>query len=367
MLSGLKYLSEVKTKKGKTVYRFAPPPDAVAAGVARNQTFRDGRTARHEVPKLIEKIEAFRRGDIVAGNIGPASTLRQVVGHYLVSPQFLALANNSQKLYENRLEQAMDTDFNSKTFGDVRVKNLNAMVCHQVYHCWVEDGSVAKANELSRIVSVVFNHCRSLDMINDNPMSKVRKLKHEPRYQTWQPEQVELFLDTAFSSFRWRNVGLIALMCYDWAQRPTDIRLLKWSGLDLDKQVVTIKQTKRGATVQMPVSDELTEMLTQQKKDWGFQDYVVPRERPSDGAYRPLDREQVSYLANEVKAAAGLPDDLWIGDLRKTGIVEMIEAGVDSLQIMSVTGHQNVQSLNPYHRHTLKAATNALEMRRNRT
>jgi hypothetical protein len=45
----------------------------------------------------------------------------------------------------------------------------------------------------------------------------------------------------------------------------------------------------------------------------------------------------------------------------------MIEAGVDSLQIMSVTGHQNVQSLNPYHRHTLKAATNALEMRRNRT
>lgn len=366
MLSNLKYLKEVKTKKGKLVYRFNPPQDAVAAGVVRSQTFRDGRTARHEVPKLIEKVEAFRRGDIVAGNIGPASSLRQVVAHYLTSPQFRALSRGSQRTYEARLQHAMDTEYGTKTFGDVKVKNLNAMTCHQIYHYWVEDGSVAKANELSRIVSVVFNHCRSLDMLDDNPMSKVRKLKHEPRYNTWTPEQVELFLDTAFSNFRWRNIGLIACMCYDWAQRPTDIRLLKWSSLDLDKQVVTIKQTKRGATVQMPVSDELTIMLKQQKKDWDFQEYVVPQQRPADGAYRPMEREQVSHLANEVKAAAGLPEGIWIGDLRKTGIVEMIEAGVDSLQIMSVTGHQNVQSLNPYHKHTLKAATNALEMRKKR-
>ena len=366
MLSNLKYLKEIKTKKGKLVYRFTPPQDAVAAGVVRAQTFRDGRTARHEVPKLIEKVEAFRRGDIVAGNIGPASSLRQVVAHYLTSPQFRSLSRGSQRTYEARLQHAMDTDYGTKTFGDVRVKNLNAMTCHQIYHYWVEDGSVAKANELSRIVSVVFNHCRSLDMLDDNPMSKVRKLKHEPRYNTWTPEQVELFLDTAFSNFRWRNIGLIAYMCYDWAQRPTDVRLLKWSSLDLDKQVVTIKQTKRGATVQMPVSDELTTMLRQQKKDWDFQEYVVPQQRPADGAYRPMERERVSSLANEVKAAAGLPEDIWIGDLRKTGIVEMIEAGVDSLQIMSVTGHQNVQSLNPYHKHTLRAATNALDMRKKR-
>jgi len=365
-LSKLKYVKEHKTKKGRLVYRFDPPEDAITAGVVRRQTFQDGRTARHEIPKLIEKVEAFRRGDIVAGNIGPSSSLRQVVAHYLASPQFRSLARGSQRTYEARLQHAMDTEFGSKTFGDVRVKNLNAMLCHQVYHYWVEDGSVAKANELSRIVSVVFNHCRSLDMIDDNPMSKVRKLKHEPRYVTWTPEQVELFIDTAFTNFRWRNVGLIAVMCYDWAQRPTDIRLLKWSSLDFDKRVVTIKQTKRGATVELPISEELMTMLTQQKKDWDFQEYVVPQQRPADGAYRPMEREQVSHLANEVKAAAGLPEGLWIGDLRKTGIVEMIEAGVDSLQIMSVTGHQNVQSLNPYHKHTLKAATNALDMRKKR-
>lgn len=365
-LSDMKYVKAAKDKKGKTFYRFEPPQDAINAGVVTRRTFKDGRAARYEVPRLIAKVEAFRRGEIVAGSIGPNSNLRQAVAHYLASPQFKSLARSSQNTYEMRLRTAMDTDFGSKTFGDVKIKNLSALVCSQVYQHWVEDGSVSRANELARIVSVVFNMCRSLDMIDDNPMSKVKKLKHEPRYVTWTPQQVEQFLDTAFSNYRWRNIGLIAFMCYEWAQRPTDIRLLKWDSIDFVRRVVKIKQTKRGATVELPISDDVMEMIEQQRKDWDFQPYVVPHQRPSDGAYRPMEREQVSALANEVKAAAGLPEGLWIGDLRKTGIVEMIDAGVDSLQIMSVTGHQNVQSLNPYHKHTLKAATNALNMRKNR-
>ena len=104
-------------------------------------------------------------------------------------------------------------------------------------------------------------------------------------------------------------------------------------------------------------------MLIQQKKDWGFQDYVVPYERPADRAYRPLERSQISYLANEVKEVAELPPELKIGGLRKSGIVEMIDAGVDHLQIMSVTGHQNISSLGPYQKHTLAAAKSALKKR----
>ena len=61
------------TKKGNlkagTVWRFTPPQDAIDAGVVRRQTFKDGRAARYEIPRLVEKVEAFKRGDIVAGNI----------------------------------------------------------------------------------------------------------------------------------------------------------------------------------------------------------------------------------------------------------------------------------------------------------
>ena len=53
-----------------------------------------------------------------------------------------------------------------------------------------------------------------------------------------------------------------------------------------------------------------------------------------------------------------------MGDLRKTAIVELIESGVDQLAIMSVTGHRNVQSLNPYNKHNFATAKSALEMRK---
>jgi len=41
----------------------------------------------------------------------------------------------------------------------------------------------------------------------------------------------------------------------------------------------------------------------------------------------------------------------------------MIDSDVDHLAIMSVTGHKNVASLNPYVRHNLKAAKSALGRR----
>ena len=65
-----------------------------------------------------------------------------------------------------------------------------------------------------------------------------------------------------------------------------------------------------------------------------------------------------------LKDLAELPEDLHLGLLRKTAIVEMVDAGVDAVGIMNVSGHKNISSLNPYMKHTLKGAANALAQRR---
>ena len=104
-------------------------------------------------------------------------------------------------------------------------------------------------------------------------------------------------------------------------------------------------------------------MLTQQQEDWGFQEYVVPHQRPQDRAYRPLTVSQMTYLLSEVKEATDLPQELQVGHLRKTAIVQMIESGVDHLAIQSVSGHKNVESLNPYNKFSLKTAKTALDRR----
>jgi len=75
--------------------------------------------------------------------------------------------------------------------------------------------------------------------------------------------------------------------------------------------------------------------------------------------------QRLSKVARLVIEQAGLPADLRISDLRRTGTTEMVEAGVSMGQIMSVTGHANPQSVKPYMKNTYASAENALTLRNN--
>ena len=94
----MKYTTKRKTRKGETRWFFHPPADAKYAGVVSSCTFSDGRTARFEIPKLIEKVEAFRRGEIALDNIGPSSKVKHVVSHYLNSQAFKDVSGTTQSL-----------------------------------------------------------------------------------------------------------------------------------------------------------------------------------------------------------------------------------------------------------------------------
>ena len=291
------------------------------------------------------------------------ASFNYTVNHYLNTKHFASLARNTQVNYEYSLKVICKTKVFGKELGIIRLSKFNVPLCTEIYDTWEADVSTERANQLARIFSVVINYCISLELLFHNPMGKVKKRSNEPRSVIWTDEQVELFLDTAFTNFKWRNIGLLVLMCYEWGQRPVDIRNLKWEQINLEGRKVTITQTKRGVTVELPIPNNIFNMLSEQKGDWDFQHYVVPSQKPSEVGYRPLTMQQVSLLANQVKAHCELPPELCVGDLRKTAIVQMIEGEVDHLAIMSVTGHKNVSSLNPYNKFNFKTAKSALERR----
>lgn len=285
------------------------------------------------------------------------------VFNYLHSKQFNSLARSSQVNYEYNLNSFCRMSVMGRTLGDVQLHKIGVPMCVEIYDTWEAETSTNNANHNARVFSVLMNHMCMLEHITHNPMARVKKRKTAPRSVTWTHEQVMKFLDTAFTKFEWRSIGLIVLMCYEWGQRPVDIRNLKWDSVELDEGKVTITQTKRGSVVELPIPDNLHDMLTEQKEDLDFQPYVVPHHRPHDNAYRPLTIGQMTSLLREVKAEAGLPDELQVGDLRKTAIVQMIESGIDHLAIQNVSGHKSVASLNPYNKFSFKTAKNALERR----
>ena len=288
---------------------------------------------------------------------------KDAVDKFFKARRFAALSSSSQRNYESCLTSFCRMTVMGRQLSNIRVDKINVVMCTEMYDTWELETSTASANHNARVFSVLMNFLVGLDILPNNPMSRVRKRTSTPRSVVWTHDQVMQFLDTSFTKFEWRNIGLIVLMCYEWGQRPVDIRNLKWDSVDLDKRVVTITQSKRGAVVELPIPDNIFTMLSEQKDDWDFQEYVVPHHRASDRAYRPLTVNTMTALLAEVKATAGLPEELRVGDLRKTAIVQMIESGVDHLAIQSVSGHKSVSSLNPYNKFSLKTAKSALDRR----
>lgn len=344
-----------KSNTGEWHYR--PPLKAVRNGIVSPWSETSGQKAYARAVQDNKRIKAWRRGEIAGVELDDKSNLAMVAAHYQTTAHYKSLSKSSQSSYSYMFRKV------AKSFGDTSVPKINVPQCQRVYDEWVEE-SLPNSKMLVRALGILMGHAMSLSIIQSNPMNLVKKVAYKPETTIWTKEQVQKFVDTAMSKWEWRNIGLMALLCYEYGQRPIDIARLTWDNVDFDKNQITIKQSKRGATVYVPIDEQVKGLLLNQYQDFKFQHLVLPHLRSIDGALRPYTNNQFASLAADIIKEAGLPEDLKIGKLRNTAITEMVEAGVDSTGIMQVSGHANIQSINPYLKNTLKGATTALGKRK---
>lgn len=292
--------------------------------------------------------------------------LKDLVMDYYGSYEFKNLKEETKHQYVYFLNALMNSELDSSKMGNYQLQNITTKMCKLVYRDWCERG-VSLANHILSVSKIVINYAIDMEYAQVNPFRSVKKQLTKQRKVVWTKDNIQTFLKCAYSNFETRNVGLIAQMAYEWCQRLGDMRMLTWNNLDLDAKTMHIEQSKRRAEVFLPISDGLTKMLLQQKQDFGFQEYVAPRTKPYRGVYQPYSLFKLPLLARKVMNIAGLPQELRLSDLRRTGTTEMVDAGVSMANIMSVTGHANPQSVKPYMKHTLASASVALNMRKNLT
>jgi len=290
--------------------------------------------------------------------------LSEIVEFFLLSSAFRRLSSASQRDYESHLMSVINTEVEGKDLGDYRCSKLKVRHLTQAYDEWLLTG-VRTANYRKSVLSAAWKHAMRHDVMINNPVALVKTVSQPPRRTVWTREQVQTFLETAYSDFRWRSIGLIVHMAYDWGQRVGDMRVITWDKLDLTECRMDLTQSKRNAEIHLPISQGLCDMLRQQKEDFGYQEYVAPRVKPRAGAYTPYDKVEISILINEILEEANLPLELTAMDLRRTAVTEMMEGGVDLANIMQVTGHKNIASVKPYMVNTLSGATKALAARGN--
>jgi len=285
------------------------------------------------------------------------NTVEELVNTYYSSNNFNMLRERSQKDYRYFLSVLV------AEFGDCDYTSVTSKQAKHAYEEWVKRG-ITFANHVCTVSSLIYRYAIDMEYATINPFANIKRKTPVQRKVVWTEDDVRQFLDTAYSQFEWRSIGLIIHMAYEWCQRLGDMRLLQWSNIDLDNRKLFLEQSKRRSQVTLPIGDDLHEMLTEQEQDFGFQTYVAPRVLPVGGEYHPYSIERLSKAGRAVMREAGLDEKLRLMDLRRTGTTQMVEAGVPMGQIMSVTGHSNPQSVKPYMKNTYTSANNALTARK---
>lgn len=356
-----------RVQRGAKVYwRYNPPKKAVEAGVVEAGYLNKRKeTAFTEANRRNRLLDKWREQQKMEAMDDPRknTTLRGLAEFYRRSKDFECLSATSKGQYSQHLDTLMSMTIRGKLVGSFKYKELTVPMAQEIYDNLLDRG-ITSANRAMATIRRAYTVGIKHGLVERNPFSNMETKQEPERKVVWTTDHVEQLLDHAYANFQTRSLGLIVHMAYEWAQRVGDMANLTWDSVDLDNHVLTLTQSKRRATVKLPITEPLLGLLKNQKEDFGWQDYVAPNVNAKGvNQFKPYTPQILSHAARRLIGKAGLPNELRISDLRRTATVEMAEAGVEMAQIMSVTGHANPQSVKPYLKNTLTSASEATKLR----
>lgn len=242
-------------------------------------------------------------------------------------------------------------------FGQVLARSVDAEMADKVYDTVRENYSIHRANGVCKILRRIwFTGRRGFLSPNAvNPFAQMGLTETPPRVVLWEPEQVSDFISKADEQGL-HSIGTLAMLCYDLCQRPGDMRKVTWN--QYSGGIFTFIQEKTKAEIQIQVNQRLKDRIAMHKRT-SPDDPIILCETTGNG----YDNRLYSKYAAKVRQAAGLPENLQLRDLRRTGATELAEAGCTEDELRSITGHMSRNVLNVYVRPTKKLAESAMSKR----
>jgi integrase len=359
---GIRGLKGIQLKRG-FVYFWTPPISLQKAGVFQHKTLgTDFGVAVAKAHDLNSKLETYRRArngiKPVLATIIPM-TVGFLVRQFEASPKFARYSRVTRQDYSNIYRNA-ETQFvnDQRMFGDVKLSEVTKQLAYSVYEQNVIDHGHDSANKTISACRVAFRYgMLKFAEITFNPFSQLDKLTSPPRRQRWSDQQLISFMKSA-EELGYPSVGRCALMCMEMVQRPGDILSLKWGAYDERDRTWHIRQSKRGALVHIPETDRLRIALAAARQLAGkrFAGDVGEKLVCPTVTGKRWHRRNFTKTARRIARAAGLPDDLQIRDLRRTGATEGASAGATPAELMAVGGWANQASIRPYLVQTVEQA-----------
>jgi integrase len=220
------------------------------------------------------------------------------------------------------------------------------------------------------VIRQVFNYARTNGLfVGENPVSLVKKpTVDNRRFRFLSREEADRLLKAIHEISP--NIYNIVLLALDTGMRAGEIFSLTWADIDLDRGMLTLRNTKSGKTRTAFLTDRAKAVLDS-----------IPKGKPSElifparGARRSRLHggkiQQISDTFNKCVDNLGLNDDIedrrlrvTFHTLRHTYASWLVEAGVDLYTVKELLGHSDFKMTSRYSHlgeNTLQSAVRRLE------
>jgi integrase len=341
-----------KSQKGHMLYYWQPSASLMRAGFKTASLGKDRDAAIKQAEALNAMVDKWRGGmSVLATN--RQGTIPWIIEQYKKSPKWARIRDTSKVAYGTWFSHILRW---SADRGD---PPLNTITKRDAEDLWrsINGHSAYQARHAVARCSMPWNYAMDLDedLVSRNPFRNFGLPKPTPRSQVWQPAQIAAVIETALTPGPWGSLpgpncpsrqfarpsmALAVLIAINTAQRPSDIRALRWS--QYDGKQIALTQIKTDAKVTVPVTEQLKVALDDA---WRSRSEGKVVQMSSDGPIVAEERSgrawsRVKFIPTfrRIARAAGVPDDLQFRDLRRTATTHLAEAGCTLHEIASIGG-----------------------------
>lgn len=190
-------------------------------------------------------------------------TFEKLFADYMKSPGFTKLAVRSKVIYIGSAARL------SKHFGSANIKKLKRSDFIRLQN--ENAKSPASANLLIRVASVVFSYALDMDIVPNNPVSRLKKLKIGS-HEKWTPEEVRSVIALGD-----RKISTAVALAWYTGQRESDILSMQWK--DFDGDYIAVVQAKTKLEMKIKAHPDLVAYLASIRGDACPTDFIVSGKR----------------------------------------------------------------------------------------
>lgn len=270
--------------------------------------------------------------------------------------------NNYKKYFHSIIKNRLG----NKYITDIRGEHIQ-----KLYNDLVKEGYALAS---IKIVSAVLNGCMKQalrnGLIERNPV-KLAELPRQTEQKTRQAmtkEQQALFMEYAKDSYLY---NFFAVMLRT-GMRNGEMRGLKYTDIDKKKNVIHVQRTlkyiegqgyvedtpkTRTSTRDIPLTQDIKDLLEDQRKFWGFKVERIDRYLFCNENGKPLSRDRVQSETNRIVkrivAAGNQFDHITPHVFRHTFATRAIEGGMQPQVLKTILGHSSLAMTMDLYSHVL--------------